>query len=220
MERIQICEVVIPNFIDKIAISKQRRATYYRVGDLIPQKYHIDRYKFIPKEDGILTDMSTMDKVIKNSLSAGKPRYWSIAGNDVLSGIDHNLRSKVFKELKKYFYEHFREVPHITENLYPLEIGITFFDMVGDYDLDNLVIVYRKCLTDALCGNVEFNKTETGRFNKKGEAICKYEPDYIKYPKKMIDDSVKYVISAPTMFVPVDRVQDRQLVITINSIKL
>lgn len=214
----RICEVVIPNYIDKIAISKHRRAQYYKVGDPIPFKYKSPIYKFVPAEDGVLTDMTTMDKVVKNSRSVGKPRYWSIAGNDVLSGIDYNLRSKVFKEVKKYFYEVFRDVPHVTEDQYPLEIGIDFYDLIGDYDLDNLVIIYRKCLTDALCGNVDFDKVPTGRYNKNKEPIYSWVPNYIKYPKKIIDDSVRYITSEPTRFFPVDDYKDRRLVITINSL--
>jgi len=221
MEETTICQVVIPHYIDRVAISKQRRAQYYEEGDSIPQKYQSDteRFKFIPSPGGILTDISTMEKIIKNSRSVGKPRYWRIAGNDILSGIDYNLRSKVFKEVKKYFYEKFRDVPVIEEQYYPLSLGIEFYDMLGDYDLDNLAIVYRKCLTDALCGNVDFTKTNTGRKNKTGDSIYSYIPDYEKYPKKIIDDSVVYVRKIPTNFFPVEREEDRHLVVTIKSLK-
>lgn len=220
MDGTTLVKVVIPHYINKVAISKQRRAQYYDAGDSLPQKYRNKRYRIIPPGTGILTDMSTMEKVVKNSKSVGKPRYWAIAGNDILSGIDYNLRSKVFKEVKKYFYEQFRHIPEIDENMYPLSIGIEFYDMIGDYDLDNLVIIYRKCLTDALCGNVEFNKTESGKKNKSGDIIYSYVPDYGKYPKKIIDDSVRYIQATPTDFYEVNRECDRQLVITIRSLKL
>jgi hypothetical protein len=215
-----LVKIVIPHYINKVAISKQRRAQYFKAGDSIPQKYGDKRYKIIPPGTGVLTDTDTMEKVIKNSLSVGKPRYWIIAGNDVLSGIDYNLRSKVFKELKRYFYEFFREIKPIDKRFYPITIGIDFFDILGDYDLDNLIIVYRKCITDALCGNVEFVKTDTGKKNKNDATVYNYVPDYEKYPKKLLDDNVRYVQGVPTMFYPVNREEDRQMVITINSLNI
>ena len=147
MEGTTIIQVVIPHYIHEVAISKQRRAQYYYYGDLIPKKYQTDdgRYKIIPNKNGVLTDLTTMEKIVKNTKSVGKPRYWRIAGNDILSGIDYNLRSKVFKEVKRYFYEQFQDVPIIDNKYYPLGIGMDFYDTLGDYDLDNLVIIYRKC---------------------------------------------------------------------------
>lgn len=151
------------------------------------------------------------EKVISNPRSANKPRMRKINGQDLWSGIDHHLRSKIAKEIKVYFYEIFKKkkLKFINKKHYPLSIGLTFYGPLGDYDLDNHVSWYRKCIQDALCGNVEFIKVTKGKRNS-------YIPDRENYPALMEDDNVKCIQSIPCDFVESD---SSKLIITIKSLK-
>lgn len=175
-------EVVIKDFIDKVRISEKRRPVYYKFSDKIPLKYQTEDYVFTAL--GMLIDKNTGQRVIKNNKSVGKERFWKISGQDLWSGINPHLRSKIAKEMKKYFYEFFRDIPPI-EN-YPIGISIEFYDD-HMYDLDNQGYIYVKTIMDCLCGNVDFVRS----INDSGE--IEYTPDKESYPPKIIDDSNKYV---------------------------
>lgn len=163
-------EINIDNYIREVVISKAVRA-----------KYKLNK-------DG--------DKVVSNPRSAGKPRYKKINGQDLWSGINHNLRSKIAKELKIFFYEHFRNKKiKIKKKDYPLSIAIIFYGPLGEFDLDNHSSWYRKCIQDALCGNVEFDKVIDERGKKS------YVPDRKKYPAIIEDDSVLFVRDIPCSYV-------------------
>lgn len=173
-----IFRVEIPDYIKSVVLARKRKA-----------KYRINK-------DG--------KKVVSNPKFAGKPRVKVINGQDLWVGIDHNMRSKIAKEIKKYFYNIIKDLPTIED--YPIGVSFVYYGPLGDFDLDNLTVWYRKCFHDALSGNVDFNKT----INSNGKT--QYVPDRIKYPPKIIDDSVKYIRSMPTDFV---ESETSKLVITI-----
>lgn len=167
----------VPDYMDEVMLSKARRTKY--------------------KED------KDGNVKISNPRTAGKPRMKKINGQSLWVGMNHHLRTKISKELKKYFYEIFRGTKFV-EN-YPIGIELVFYGTFGEYDLDNLSILYRKTVQDSLCGNVEFLcKVENGKKS--------FYPDREKYPAIIQDDNVNYINEIPTRFVESD---SKKLIINI-----
>lgn len=161
-----IARYEIADYMDEIVLAKARRT-----------KYKEDK-------DGNLK--------IANPRTAGKPRTKKINGQSLWVGMNHHLRTKISKELKKYFYEKFRGTKYIED--YPIGIELIFYGSLGEYDLDNMSLLYRKTIQDALCGNVEFlTKVENGKKT--------FHPDREKYPAIIEDDNVKFITEIPTKFV-------------------
>lgn len=156
----------------------------------------------------ILYNVKDMVPVIKNPGRAGKPKLMKVSGNSMWSGMNRYTRSLMSKELKHYFYDILKHIGRISNKLYPIGIKIDIYNKLGDYDLDNMIIVYRKCITDALCGNVEYTKNISN----------KWIPDYKTYPPIIESDTVHYVQSIPTDFIPVEDDSQRKMVIELFSI--
>lgn len=116
-----IAKFNIADYMDEVVLAKARRTLY--------------------KED------KDGNKKIANPRTAGKPRTKKINGQSLWVGMNHHLRAKIGKELKKYFYEIFRGTKYIKK--YPIGIELVFYGPLGEYDLDNLSILYRKTIQDA-----------------------------------------------------------------------
>ena len=191
--------IEIPTFLDRIVLSKKRRKKYYYQGETIPRKY-LEKTQYLFDDKGILIHKFTGEPVIKNIRTAGTEKTVKISGQDFWTGINCHLRSKISKELKKFFYESMRNMPVLQKEDYPIGISLDIYDTISHADLDNLTYVYRKTLHDALCGNVEFDKNESG----------KYVPNRELYPAFIEDDELLEV--TPTnlrvrkrLLSPVDR---------------
>lgn len=176
----EIFKLEIKNYLEDIVISKARRTLYKE------------------NKDG--------EKVISNPRTAGKPRTRKISGQVLWVGMNHHLRSKIARELKKYFYEFFRGKNFKIE--YPIGISIDFYGKEGDFDLDNLCLLYRKCLHDAISGNVDFIST----ISEDGKKV--FKPDYEKYPPIIKDDSVVYINENVSRFINTDS-EKKKMIITI-----
>ncbi len=178
----ELYRIEIPEFITHIELSKKRRAK--------------------KDENGKIT----------NPRSAGTPKLKKINGQDLWVTIDHNLRSKMGRELKKYMYEN--AVRHLDEfplDSYPIGIDMEFHLPVGPYDIDNLQVWYRKCFHDALAGSVDYKP-----YMINGKKT--YVPNVEDYPAKIIDDSVEFIREANTKIVFVDTIEERKLIIKINKL--
>jgi hypothetical protein len=184
-----IYQVEIDDYIEYVTLSKKRRPRYYTKGNNIPKKY-LDKKKYNFNTKGVLVDVETGEKIIANPKVANKPRVKKISGQDIWVGINHHLRSKIAREVKKYFENAFKNLKPLKIEDYPIGVCIDFYKPIGDgdYDLDNLSLIYRKCCHDALKGIIE-------------------------------DDTVTYLRSMPTNFIPVSNNQRRKMVITIFKIK-
>lgn len=162
--------IEIENFINKIELSKKRRA-----------KYQINKKG---------------EKVISNPRTANKPVYYKINGQDLWSGIPFHKRSKIAKELKSYFYEYFKKLKPLEIENYPIGVTLDFYMDVNGFDLDNFVIWYRKCIHDALCGKVEYIKiTDEKNKVKYVPNFEKYKPiiidDTVDYINSMPTNYIK-----------------------------
>lgn len=179
----EILKLEIPNYLEEIVISKARRTLYKQ------------------NKSG--------EKVISNPRTAGKPRVRKINGQMIWVGMNHHLRSKIARELKRYFYEFFRGKELITD--YPIGISIDFYGKAGDFDLDNLCLLYRKTMNDALCGNVDF----IAEVSEEGKTV--YKPDWEKYPPIIKDDSVQYITENVSRFINTEE-GDKKMIITIYKV--
>jgi hypothetical protein len=188
--------IIIPKFIEKVEISKHRRAKYYKSTDRLPMKYKKDEYVF---KNGILINVDTGEKIIKNSRSVGKPNYIRITGQIFYSGINFNLRRKIKKEMANFFAPYLGQFKRIKKEQYPIGVRIDLYDSMdfkgSQQDLDNFIYPYRKVIHDVLTGK---------------DPECK---------KVIEDDSKEYIQDIPTRFYPIDNHEDRKLVIEIYSLK-
>lgn len=212
-----IAEVAIVNFIKYIQLTKTRRPVYYKNGDKVPKKYSGNNYGFEDKEPYYLINIESKERVLKNKVD--KPRILKIRGQEVWSGMSHYKRSRISKDMKLYFYEKLSEIkPLLDPSIYPIGIRIDVYDHLEEgEDLDNFMLIYRKTIHDALCGNVEYIKTITGK-DKKGDDITKLVPNYEKYPPILIDDDKKHIQEICSRFYPVDESQEPVLFIQIYSL--
>lgn len=185
--------IEIPDFIEKIQVSEKRRAKYYTQNACPVRMSPSKNEKYSFNEEGIL--LCEGAKVVANPTTVGTPRFWKISGQDFWSGMNYNMRSKISKEMKKYFYQFLSELtPWMEDKYYPIGIKIDLYDSNLEGDLDNFIYIYRKTITDALCGHVEFMKV------KDVDGKIRNIPDYGKYPPIIIDDSKHYVRDIPTKF--------------------
>ena len=203
--------VEIPDFIEYIMLSKKRKKIYITKENLPKNKDPETNKRYIFDDRGRLFDLETDKYVLANPRVAGKPRYYKISGQSIWSGINYNLRSKISKEMKKYFYDKIKHfVPLVNEEDYPIGIRIDLYDTTDEGDLDNFMSIYRKTITDALCGNVEFIKVKT----VDGKIIN--IPDRAKYPYIILDDKKKYVQEINSRFYLTEN--ERKIVIEIYKL--
>ena len=71
-------EIDVNAFIEKIELSKKKRPQYYKGKVKIPKKYKTDDYEF--DKNGILINLTTSEKVVKNTRSVGLPNVKTITG--------------------------------------------------------------------------------------------------------------------------------------------
>lgn len=145
--------ISILDYPERVIISKKRRPTYYRRTKTLPKKYKgypVDR-------EGYIINPQTKERVIKNSRVAGKPRYYNISGEDLWSFNVHPMvKAKVATELKIFYYEIFRGIIQPLNTRIGLSLEFHGNPNLKEEDLDNLERWHKKCILDALCGNVEF----------------------------------------------------------------
>jgi hypothetical protein len=154
-----IYEIIIPDYPSKIKLSDSRRAIYYHKSKhrmKLPKKYQSGRYTW--GNDGYLYDIEDSDnkKIIKNSKSAGTPRYWAVNFQAIWNQqIKHQARASVTNKLKDIFRPYLKDLDIITE--YPIKMELFLHDVEMPIDVDNKGVVYTKVITDLL---VNTNKGE------------------------------------------------------------
>jgi hypothetical protein len=186
----KLATIICHRFPQKVMISKARRVKHWHPGDSIPQKYRKEGYVFkdgIVKGKKVLVDLEG-NPVIANPLSAGKPHYKQISGNDIVAGYGSpHIRNKITHELKDYFAQvvkkYVREHGPITR--FPLRVEWDAFMMAGEenWDLSNLFMYY------------------------------KYFEDSCVREKLIPDDSVKFITHSPgPRLVKIDDDDDRAFI--------
>jgi len=191
-----ICEIIVPNYIDKIQFSAARKAKYFikdktKIADKylnsIGTKYE---WKNV-KGKTLLHDMSG-ELILSNPKAVGTPSIKPIKGNDFYSGFaTPHQRIKIVETIKTSFTKHFNKIKKF--NNYPLFVEFTYFDVMNftntktgkkTQDLDNKRFAYEKCSLDLL-----------------------------KRLKKITDDDLRYVRKLSSEFIEV-KSEERKLIVT------
>lgn len=140
--------IEIPKYVLRVKLSKARRKMYYTRGMKIPKKYincGFNRKGFLVDKNG--------NPIVKNSRSAGKPRYLKLSGNWIISNQSTHVRRKAISELKAFYVRKLGEMDlgPLPEDAYPLRIEWDIYAPIGkaDWDVDNLYF-YWKYFCDAL----------------------------------------------------------------------
>ena len=142
----KVWKIIIPNYEEKVPVSKRRRAKYYKKKDLsrnnIAKKYINGLKNGIYNYDkqGYLVD-SSKNRVLANPLSAGTPKFWTINGQRMYDGTLHyTARSKITRWMHEYLKQYIEELPVI--KLQKGEFLRVWVDMykplqVQNWDCDN-----------------------------------------------------------------------------------
>ena len=146
-----IQEIVIPEYLTHVLLSKKRKTIYYSIhGKRKPPKKYLNNPSFTIDNKGYLRNRVTGDYVVANFRAAGTPKYQKINGQDFYSGFGSpHVRNKIVGEIKKFFKPFLRGIPKITE--FPIQFEMELHTTIdeGNWDLDNLW-VYTKCFQDVL----------------------------------------------------------------------
>lgn len=190
-------QCIIPDYPREVKISESMRATYFEKGQELLKKYQ-DKNLFDYNSDGILINLSTKEKVVKNPNKAGKPRMLSINSQKIYVGVHHSVRVKIVDQLHTLFHDAFKVQ-------FPSKIDLTnkkilahcrFYDLYNSKlpDLDNLSNLFIKTALDCLT---------TNRNSKQS------------HPHKLgiiEDDKAKFIFSLAPEFTEVFKSDDRMLV--------
>tara|TARA_Y100001973_G_C5209092_1_gene343986 strand:+ start:11415 stop:11996 length:582 start_codon:yes stop_codon:yes gene_type:complete len=113
----KVWKVIVPNFEDRVPVTKRRRAKYYKrdAAVALPVRYmkglNSGKYKW--DKNGCLTD-DMNNRIIANPISAGTPRYWVINGQRIYDGTLHYaVRAKVARWVHEYLKEYIEPLPEI-----------------------------------------------------------------------------------------------------------
>lgn len=202
MKIVKKMKCTLKNYPTEVKVSEKRRAQYWIKGDTLPKKYS-DTSKYGFDAHGILIELATNEKVIKNSKTAGKPRMLTINAQKIYVGVHHSVRSKIVNELHDIFYKEFKkQLPEeiILERNQRVLISLHFHDIYTSKlpDLDNLSNLFIKCGIDCL--------TKANNPNQ-------LDPDGGTTHKLGIipDDKICFIPHITTEFTPVEKVEDRKL---------
>ena len=168
----ELLKIEIPDFITKIKTANARKAIYYeKSGKHVPTESklkHITplgkcKYEWLSKYIGtrhkiVLCDIKTKEPLVKNSRSAGTPRYLVIKGNTIYAGIGGFInRMIIINGIKNDFRQYFKGNSKIIN--YPIYLVFTMYDELNlkttkskskSQDLDNRLSIYIKASQDLM----------------------------------------------------------------------
>ena len=173
--------IIIPEYPVKVLLSNSRRNKYFTPSDKLPKKYQTKQYGY---HLGKLVNLETKRPVVRNAISAGKPRYIAISGNALYSGMHERVRMKIISELKDAIRPHLPTQPFNELIGTPIKITMKVYRTVGnaDWDIDNFGIFWFKAFFDIL------------------------------RDKKLIpDDNIQYIVGLESKFIPIINDKKRRL---------
>lgn len=145
--------IEIPDYPDKILISKARRPVYYvqkgkglRGKEEIPKSYKTEAYTF---KDGFLVKKATQDKVLANPRTAGTARYWVVNFQEIWNGrVSGAGRAAKIEKIKEALRPYISKVIPIAH--YPVRIEIELCNTQFNIDASNKGVIYTKVIEDLL----------------------------------------------------------------------
>ena len=142
----KVWKIIIPNYEEKVPISKRRRAKYYKKRDLsknnIAKKYTngVKNGTYSYDKQGYLVD-ENKNRILANPLSAGTPKFWTINGQRMYDGTLHyTARSKITRWMHEYLKEYVEELPEIKlQKGEFLRVWVDMYKPLGvqNWDCDN-----------------------------------------------------------------------------------
>jgi hypothetical protein len=198
-------------FPEEIQVTKYGKdPIYFSKHDSLPKKYEDEsRYVFKSHKKSSggreyrLYDLQEKMYIVKNAVSASRPRMQAIAGNTFYSGLDEHVRMRVVEYLKSEFQKCFPG--RRLELKFPIRIVECEFHTLPRYmnwDLDNLWI-YHKCFQDAM-HEFGLRKDKEGKYIRDGSGFIP-------------EDNIQIITQAPgARFVPVTSEEERKIVYVIE----
>lgn len=149
-------QIVIPDYPDKILISKARRPVYYVMeGSLVKGKTKIPpsfmdstKYHF---NQGVLMNTKTGKPQLANPKNAGQPRYWVVNFQQIWNGsIAKHGRNGRVEKLKEMLEPYMELNGLLPINRFPVAIEIYIHDTEFPVDVSNRGVIYTKVIEDLL----------------------------------------------------------------------
>jgi hypothetical protein len=189
--------IIIPEYITRVQISNARRPTYYKEGVNLPVilkkgidegQYTFKEYKGMIGKPKLLYNLDKKEFIVKNKEFVGLPRFASIGGNILYSGLNEHIRIAMITAIKANFTPYMKKIKPITK--FPIQITAEIHTIPGlcNWDIDNLWI-YIKAFQDL--------SKELGIIP---------------------DDSVRYITKPPSFeFYPVPELKLRKMIFTLET---
>jgi hypothetical protein len=145
---VPIQELVIPQYLREVLISKKRRTKYYNSFSDLPKNWKRDNFY---EKKGKVFRKKDNKPVIKNRKTAGEAKYETLAGNKFWSGYGHpTVRAKLARELKESYLKHLHQLSPFDPRDYPLIVEWEVYRPINErFDLSNMWFYY-KMLEDTL----------------------------------------------------------------------
>lgn len=193
-----LAQIVIPQYLTKVKTSNKRRAKYYTDKDDIPKKYKDLAFKKFKDKTYLIDEKGK--KVIKNSISVGKPRFQALSGNQFSSGfLTPKFRSILTGKLKDHYRPYVQQ--YVQEHgpilLYPLKVTWQVYTTVEEdnWDISNFSF-YWKYFEDCLFETVHPST---------GKPLLPLIPN----------DTIRFITASPgPELIPIDDWEERKFVFT------
>lgn len=200
MSRQILRQIRIPDYPDRVLISKAKRAVYYvKEGSEVKGNTNIppsfkNKKKYYFDSRGVLISKKTGKPQLANPKSVGQPRWWVVNFQQIWNGsIAKHGRSSRIDKLKEVLRPHVQKLNEewgpLDDRNYPVSIEIYIYDVDFQVDVSNRGVIYVKVLEDLLVT----------------EGI-------------LVDDSAEYVNdSGRVKYIKIEDKKDREMVINILS---
>lgn len=161
--------IEIPQYIREVEMSKSRSAKYFIKEELgkkiIPLKYQNGNYMWLQDKvqrkgksvlKTFLVNAETLEKIVANSRTVGKPKMKTINSQDIYSGrIREFAKEKMKKAIKQSYEKHLLNIPKLDISDFPIRILVKLYDTYEienklNWDVGNRFWIYGKCFEDCL----------------------------------------------------------------------
>lgn len=189
-------QIVIPDYPDKVLISKAKRPVYYvnesssvKGNTKIPNSFK-NKKKYYFDSRGVLINRKTEKPQLANPKSVGQPRWWVVNFQQIWNGsiAKHGRSSRVDKlkeQLKDAIINYGNQVVWpIDEKDYPVAIEIFIYDTEFPVDVSNRGVIYTKVIEDLLVTEGVLKDDDAEHVNDSGRT--KYIKVADKKDKKMV----------------------------------
>jgi hypothetical protein len=192
-----ICEIVVPNYPDKVLVANKTNPKYYKsltstirgvkatksyfikdtLGTNIKNKEIVlstsklkPEFKF--DDRGYLIDLTTNERIISNIYKVGKPNYFVINFQPIYNQhLQYEARNNIVIKLSNIFKPYIEVIDNIVD--FPIRIDKFILSSEMPIDVDNKFALYTKVITDLLVkeGKIPNDKANYINDNGRGKWI-------------------------------------------------